>query len=189
MSLTIRLATTADTPALLAIYSHYVTISTATFDVVAPTLAQFAATQALIQSAYPYLVAQTEAGVVGYAYAHQFSARPAYDWSVEATVYLAPSATGHGLARHLYAALEKELRRQHVLTMTACITADNGASIGFHERLGFRQVGAFPNIANKFGRWLGIVWLAKQLTPLPVEPLPLLAYPQLPAMARQVLRT
>lgn len=184
---TIRLATPADAPRLRNIYAHYVQTSTATFDLTAPSVAQFAQAQAEIQARFPYLVATTAAGVVGYAYAHAFANRAAYDWSVETSIYLAPAATGAGLGRQLYALLMQELMRQHVVTVTACITAENLASIRFHQRLGFTQVAAFPTIANKFGRWLGIVWLEKQLMPVPTPPAPVVAYPQLVPLAPQIL--
>lgn len=162
--LTIRTATEKDSKALLAIYAPYVLETPITFEYTVPSLEEF--TQRIVNtlSSYPYLVAVDEKHtIVGYAYAHSYKARTAYDWSVEVTVYIAERAHGLGAGKLLYRALEKELAAQNVVNLTACITGQNDGSIRFHEKMGYKYVGAFEKIGYKFNRWYDVIWMQKRL--------------------------
>lgn len=160
----IRLAKASDASALLAIYGPYVTNTAITFEYDIPSLEEF--TQRIISTLenYPYLVAENDQGeILGYAYAHAYKERVAYDWSVEVTIYLSEKAKGQGIGQKLYQALEEELQKQNILVLTACITGGNTHSIQFHEKLGYQQVGVFKQIGYKFDQWHDVYWLQKMM--------------------------
>ena len=168
----IRPAEERDIPAMLAVYAPYVEETAVSFEYAVPSPEEFRARLARVQSFYPWLVTEQEGLVLGYAYASRFHPRAAYDWSVEVSIYLGRQERGHGLGRQLYEALEAMLRAQNVLSAYACIalaeTPDeylDHASIRFHERMGYRLTGTFPNCGYKFGRWYGMVWMEKRLVP------------------------
>ena len=168
----IRPAEERDIPAMLAVYAPYVEETAVSFEYAVPSPEEFRARLARVQGFYPWLVAEQEGRVLGYAYASRFHPRAAYDWSVEVSIYLGRQERGRGLGRQLYEALEAMLRAQNVLSAYACIahteTPDeylDHASIRFHERMGYRLTGTFPNCGYKFGRWYGMVWMEKRLVP------------------------
>ena len=166
----IRTATKADAPALLNIYAHYVEQTAITFEYEVPSVEEFAGRIEHILEKYPYLVAEAEGEIVGYAYAGTFKARAAYDWSVETTIYVNQKKKRMGIGGKLYAALEEALRAQHILNLNACIgypqkedeylTKD---SEKFHQKLGYRLVGTFHDSGYKFGRWYDMIWVEKML--------------------------
>ncbi|EOH91855.1 GNAT family N-acetyltransferase [Enterococcus pallens] len=160
----IRLAEAADASALLAIYAPYVTDTAITFEYEIPSIEEFTRRITATLKEYPYLVAESEQGeLLGYAYAHAYKERAAYNWSVEVTVYLSEKAKGQGLGKKLYQALETELSKQNILILTACITGGNTHSIQFHEKLGYQQVGVFKQIGYKFEQWHDVYWLQKTI--------------------------
>ncbi|MEO1771741.1 GNAT family N-acetyltransferase [Candidatus Enterococcus ferrettii] len=160
----IRLANAADAPALLAIYAPYVTDTAITFEYEVPSVKEFTQRITSTLKDYPYLVAENDQGeILGYAYAHAYKERDAYNWSVEVTVYLSEKAKGQGIGKQLYQALETELSKQNILILTACITGGNTHSIQFHEKLGYQQVGVFKKIGYKFERWHDVYWLQKTI--------------------------
>jgi phosphinothricin acetyltransferase len=103
----------------------------------------------------------------------------AYDWSVETAIYVARGRGGAGVGAALYAALERELRAQHVVNLGACITAENAGSIGFHRHLGYETVANFAHFGYKFGRWLDVVWMEKTLGEVPDSPDPFIPFSEL----------
>ncbi len=160
----IRLAEAADASALLAIYAPYVTDTAITFEYEIPSIEEFTRRITATLKEYPYLVAESEQGeLLGYAYAHAYKERAAYNWSVEVTVYLSEKAKGQGIGKKLYQALETELSKQNILILTACITGGNTHSIQFHEKLGYQQVGVFKKIGYKFEQWHDVYWLQKTI--------------------------
>ena len=161
MAYRIRTASADDAGALLAVYAPYVTQSCISFETEPPSLEEYRRRVADIAARFPYLVLEQDGNVVGYAYAHEFSERPAYCWSVETSIYLSPGCTGAGVGGILLGALEELLARAGFTNAEACITDDNRASIAFHEKHGYRLRAAFPQCAYKHGRWLGIVWMEK----------------------------
>ena len=171
----IRRARVSDAAALLKIYTPFVispdsSKSDVSFEYEAPTVEEFARRIASISARYPYLVCQLAGEPVGYAYAHPYIERAAYQWGAEVTIYLAPAAQGKGVGRRLYGALEAILRLQNVLTCYSCVTASNSHSVGMHEALGYRIVGRFANAGFKHGHWLDMVWMEKRLAEYPAEP-------------------
>ena len=163
---TIRIASDADLPAITAIYAHYVNNSTASFETEAPSVAEMAARRAEVLSrALPYLVLEdAEGGVAGYAYCNWFKPRPAYRFSAENSIYLAPAAVGGGRGRALLDALCDAATTAGVRQMIAVIGgADNHASIRLHRAAGFTDAGLFKSCGWKFGTWLDVVLMQKSL--------------------------
>ena len=170
MNITIRKADMKDATALLEIYKPYVQNTAITFEYDVPSVQEFEERIARITKKYPYLVAETDEGIVGYAYASTFKDRAAYDWCVETSIYLRAEARGKGTGKKLYEALEAELKKMHVLNANACITyADfedeyhTNASMYFHEKLGYQFVGRFHQCGYKFGKWYDMIWMEKML--------------------------
>lgn len=154
----IRLATTDDAAAIATIYAPFVTDSSISFEVRAPDTAEMASRIAHKLPRFPWLVAEENGAVVGYAYAGPHRERAAYAWSVEVSVYMIEAARRHGVARRLYETLFDLLRRQGFRTAYAGITLPNPASVGFHEALGFTAVGVYRNVGWKQGRWHDVGW-------------------------------
>lgn len=180
-TITIRTATPADAPALLAIYAPYITDTAVSFEYDVPSVEEFADRILGTLKKYPYLVAEVNGQIVGYCYVGILHGRQAYDWSVETSIYVEQHQKRRGIGRLLHDALEQELRRRHFLNMNACIACPMGESdpyltrdsIRFHEKLGYRMVGEFHQCGYKFGRWYHMVWMEKHIgdhadTPLPV---------------------
>ncbi|WP_251865077.1 GNAT family N-acetyltransferase [Enterococcus malodoratus] len=160
----IRVATRADASALAAIYAPYVKETTITFDYDVPSEADFVQKIEETVTAYPYFVAEDDGAILGYAYAHAYKERAAYDWAVEVSVYVDRDKRGNGAGKLLYQTLEDALRKQNIAILTACITGGNQGSIHFHEKLGYQKVAQFPKIGYKFEKWLDVIWLEKFLT-------------------------
>jgi len=161
----IRPSTEADVPALTAIYGHHVLHGTGTFETTPPTEAEMAGRRAdVLGRGLPYLVAEQDGRVVGYAYCQWFKPRPAYRFSAEDSIYLHPEAAGKGLGKQLLAALSAQAEAAGVRKLIAVIgDSANGGSIGVHRALGFTPVGTIANCGWKFGRWLDIVLMEKVL--------------------------
>ena len=172
--ITLRLAVPEDAPALLAIYAPYVENSTASWELEAPSLAEFSARMRQRQSeGYPWLVAQRSGVPVGYAYAGATGTRKGYAYGAEVTVYLAPPAHGQGVGTQLYTALLQLLRLQGYYNALALITYPNKASAAFHASLGFVEEGRIENAGYKFEQWLGLSYYRLPLkAPSPPPHLP-----------------
>ena len=151
---TIRPARLSDAAALAAIYAPYVQNTTVTFEYEAPDVTEFTRRIREIASTYPYLVAEADGKIVGYAYAHRYAVRAAYDWSAETSVYLDPACCGRGVGKALYDALLGLLTVQRVQNVFAIIAIPNEASVGFHRALGFARVGKARQAGYKKDRWL-----------------------------------
>ena len=169
----IRMATAADTKALLDIYAPYIEHTNITFEYVVPTEAEFASRIEEILEKYPYLVYEEDGVIGGYAYAHQFMVRAASQWGAELSVYLAPAFQKKGLGKAFYRALMDILRLQNVEKVYGCIEATNRASYVLHTSLGFVETAVFPRCGFKHGKWLGLMWLEKPMVerrdPLPFQ--------------------
>jgi L-amino acid N-acyltransferase YncA len=166
MTFQIRPAAPDDLAAIQAIYAHHVLTGTGTFELVPPGLDEIQARVAKVaRLGWPWLVAVDAGGaVLGYAYAGPFRERPAYNRTVEDSVYVAPDAQGRGVARGLMAALIDACRAAGAKEMLAVIgDADNFASIGLHRALGFQDAGVLRGVGEKFGRILDVVVLQKKL--------------------------
>jgi L-amino acid N-acyltransferase YncA len=165
MPLTIRPANPDDIPAITEIYRHAVLHGTATFELEPPDVAEMTRRyEALLTAGFPYLVAALDDAVIGYAYAGPYRARPAYRFSVENSVYLAPAAQGKGAGTQLMQVLIAESEKRGYRLMVAVIgDSANLASIGVHRRTGFEMVGTLRNVGLKFGRWLDTVLMQRPL--------------------------
>lgn len=166
----IRIAKAEDARVLLSIYAPYVEATAITFEYKVPSEDEFAARIQHILQKYPYLVAESNGEVLGYAYAGAFKERAAYDWSVETTVYVKKNKKRLGIGRQLYKALEAVLKAQGILNLNACIAYTEEEdkyltkdSVSFHNKMGFQMVGQFHNCGYKFNRWYDMVWMEKQI--------------------------
>lgn len=166
--LEIRTARVDDAEEILTIYRYYVQNTAISFEWETPTVEEFRARIANTLKKYPYLVALREGRIVGYAYAHPFVGRAAYDWSAELTIYLAPEMKKQGLGRALYEELEKKLAQMGILNLYACIGVPEEEdeylsfnSADFHAHMGFSKCGTFSKCGYKFGRWYDMVWMEK----------------------------
>jgi phosphinothricin acetyltransferase len=146
-NLEIRPAVESDVTAVKGIYDEYVASSIATFDTVPST------TESWMSKLDRMYVACSPA-VVGFAYATTYRARPAYDGTVETTIYLAPAATGLGIGRRLYGTLLDRLDEEGVHSAVAVIALPNEASVALHESSGFAEVGVLREVGHKFGRFV-----------------------------------
>jgi len=161
----IRPGTQADLPAITAIYRQAVLEGTATFELMPPDLAEMTRRyEALTSGGFPYLVATLEDEVIGYAYAGPYRPRPAYRFTVENSVYLAPASHRRGIGTALLQKLITESETRGYRQMIAVIgDSANHGSIGVHTRCGFQMIGTHPNVGFKFGRWLDTVMMQRAL--------------------------
>jgi len=155
----IRPSTDADMAAVTGIYRHHVLHGTGTFEVDPPSQADMQARRAeVLGRALPYLVLELEGEVAGFAYCNWFKPRPAYRFSAEDSLYLAPDCAGRGLGRQLLAELMAQAERAGVRKLIAVIgDSANHASIGAHATCGFAHTGVFASCGWKFERWLDVV--------------------------------
>ena len=166
--ITIRTATLSDAQALLNIYAPYVEHTAITFEYDVPSVEEFAFRIKNTLQKYPYLVAEKNGRLLGYAYASPFHERPAYDWAVETSIYVDQNIKHQGIGRRLHDALEDALRSQGILNMNACIAYPpeedeylDRSSVEFHTHMGYRLVGEFYKCGYKFHRWYNMVWMEK----------------------------
>jgi L-amino acid N-acyltransferase YncA len=157
----IRPAAEADLPSVTEIYEHAVRFGTATFELDPPDLAEMTRRfRALIDGGFPYLVAEVDGRVIGYAYAGPYRPRPAYRFTVENSVYLQPAIHRRGIGLQLMQQLIAECVQHGYRQMIAVIgDSANAGSIGVHTKCGFQMIGTHPNVGLKFGRWLDTVMM------------------------------
>jgi L-amino acid N-acyltransferase YncA len=161
----IRPAQPRDLAVITTIYDDAVRHGTASFELDPPDQAEMARRyEALRVGGYPYLVAELDGEIVGYAYAGPYRARPAYRWSVEDSIYVAPQAQRRGIGSALLARLLAEAEAGGFRQMLAVIgDSANTGSVELHRAAGFRLVGTFENVGFKFGRWLDTVLMQREL--------------------------
>ena len=165
----IRFATTADAAQLLRIYAYYVENTAITFEWTVPTVEDFAQRIEKTLGFYPYIVAEEDGVIKGYAYASRFRVRKAYDWSVESSIYIDKDCRHQNVGTLLLNELERLLSLQGILNVNASITSSSDpddkyvtdASRHFHEKHGYRFVGEFQNSGFKFNRWYNMMWMEK----------------------------
>jgi len=162
---TVRAGAEADLPALTRIYNHFVEHTVATFDVEPFTaegrrewFSHYAAT-----GPHRLLVADVDGRVTGYATSGTFRLKPAYERTVETTVYLDPSAAGRGIGSHLYGELLDVVSAEGMHRAYAGVALPNDASEALHRRFGFRDVGTFTEVGWKQGRWVDVRWYERAL--------------------------
>lgn len=160
----IRRATGSDVAAITGIYNHYILHTVVTFEEEPISATEMAARMDATESAgLPWLVAEQNGRLLGYAYAGKWSGRCSYRFSVESTVYLDPSATGRGHGTRLYQALLGVLRDQSRHVVIGGIALPNPASVALHERLGFQKVAHFREVGFKFNRWIDVGYWQTEL--------------------------
>ncbi|MFC3675578.1 GNAT family N-acetyltransferase [Ferrovibrio xuzhouensis] len=161
----IRPSDDRDLPAIAAIYAHHVLHGYASFETEPPDVAELGQRRAaILGKGLPYLVAEIDGAVVGYAYAGPYRPRIAYRFSVEDSIYVAQDAPRRGIGRALLAALIEHCTAQGYRQMVAVIgDTGNMGSIGLHAALGFRVVGTLPSIGFKHGRWVDSVFMQRPL--------------------------
>ena len=163
----IRPATLADIPAITRIYAHAVTHGTASFELTPPDEAEMRARmQNILDDKFPYFVAELGGAVAGYAYASLYRARPAYRFTVENSVYVAPEIHRRGVGKALLLQVIEACTALGFRQMIAVIGDSNqAASIGVHKACGFEPAGNLKNIGFKFGRWLDTPLMQRALGP------------------------
>ena len=164
-AVSVRSATPADVPAITRIYAHAVKHGTASFELDPPDEAEMARRQrTLLNGGYPYIIAEIDGVLAGYAYAGPYRPRPAYRFSVEDSIYVDPDAQRRGVGRVLLEHLIEECERRGFRQMIAVIgDSAQAPSIELHRALGFRMIGAVQNVGYKFGRWLDSVNMQRPL--------------------------
>jgi L-amino acid N-acyltransferase YncA len=164
-NVSIRAATAADISAITRIYAHAVRHGTASFELEPPDEAEMTRRQrALLEGGYPYLVAEADGAVMGYAYAGPYRTRPAYRYTVENSIYIAPEAQRRGIGRILLDRLIAESEARGYRLMIAIIgDSAQAPSIELHRAAGFKMVGAFEAVGYKFDRWLDSVLMQRPL--------------------------
>ena len=169
MTVSIRPATSADAAAIAAVYASYVDGGYATFETSPPDAAEYER-RMLARPRLPWLVAEEDATVLGFAYAARHRERAAYRWSADVSVYLSPGATGRGVGRALYEQLLPAVASLGYVSAFAGIALPNPASVGLHEALGFTLVGIYRDVGYKLGQWRDVGWWQLALRDPPDEP-------------------
>lgn len=163
MQFSIRPVRSADAQEIAAIYRPIVEETTISFEELAPDAAEIARRIASISASHPWLVAQDDGGIAGYAYASRHRERSAYRYSVDVSVYVAQEARGRGVASALYKALFTRLRELEFHRAFAGIALPNEPSVTLHQRFGFTPVGIYSEVGLKFGRWLDVYWCQRSV--------------------------
>ena len=178
---TIRPAEAGDAEALLGIYGQYID-TPITFEYRLPTPEEFRGRILTTLEEYPYLVAEADGRPAGYAYAHRFRERAAYQWGAELSVYVDRRLHRSGAGRALYETLIRLLAAQGLKTVYGCITLPNEKSTAFHEALGFTPAGVFRRAGFKAGAWHDVIWYEKAIGPYGGEPCPPRPYPEIQSL-------
>lgn len=171
---TLRLAGADDFAAIAAITNHYIRTTAIHFGLELVTAGELRASAHESRDVYPWLVAEVDGTVAGYAKAGVFRTRAAYRWITETGIYLEPSHCGRGLGAELYRALLAVLGRQGFHAAVGGIALPNDASVRLHERLGFVHAGTIPRAGRKFERWHDVAFWYLALQPPDHVPAPLL---------------
>ena len=158
----IRPLQSKDTRALLDIYNYYVLNTTVTFDIELLSIETFESKINHIKADYPFIVFEENEVILGYAYGSRFRPKPAYDYVVEATVYIKHTAQGKQIGSKLYQELIAQLRQTNRHTVLGVLTVPNEASVKLHEKFGFEQVAYLKEVGLKFGEWQNAaIWQLK----------------------------
>ena len=162
---TIRQSSLQDVPSIARIYAHHVAHGTGSFETEAPDVAEMTRRRdEVLARQLPYLVAEHDGQVVGFAYANWFKPRPAYRFSAEDSIYVDDSMRGQGVGKLLLQALMAQCEAAGVRKLIAVIgDSANQGSVGVHQAAGFRHVGTMESVGWKFDRWLDVVMMEKTL--------------------------
>jgi phosphinothricin acetyltransferase len=164
----IRPATTKDAVGIAGLYSYYVEKTTISFELIPPDPQEMQKRiSECINSSFEWLVWEDRGSILGFAYYSRFKERRAYDYACETTIYVRHGFLGKGIGNGLYRQLLTGLKKSKHAIALACITVPNEASIGLHEKLGFKNCGIIKNAGRKFGTWLDIGYWVLELKNLP----------------------
>ena len=153
----IRAASEQDADAIAAIYSYYVTDTIVTFEEEPPSPLEIARRIATVRNAgLPWVVAEENDAILGYAYATPWKDRIGYRFSVETTVYLAKDCVGRGIGTQLYNELFRLLEEKGIHSAIGGVALPNDASVGLHEKFGMKKVAEFEEVGVKFDRWINV---------------------------------
>ena len=168
---TIRAVRAEDAAAIAAIYRPYVEETVVSFEEEAPDAAEMARRIAATTATYPWLVAEVDGALAGYAYGRPYNPRAAYRWTCETGIYLDRTARGRGIGRTLYGALLTALAARGFVSAIALISVPNPESTRFHEALGFSAVGIVRGVGFKHGAWHDVGYWQRDLAERPIAPI------------------
>jgi phosphinothricin acetyltransferase len=168
----LRVATPDDGAAAAAIFRPYVEDTAIAFEETPPTAAAMTDRIEKTLETYPWIVAEEDGEIVGYAYASRLRDRAAYRWTAELSVYVDRDRRCAGLGSTLYETLLATLDRQGFQSAFAAVTVPNPESVGFHEALGFEHVGTLPDVGHKLGEWHDVAWFERGLGGREADPAP-----------------
>jgi phosphinothricin acetyltransferase len=171
MSITNRIVAADDAAQILEIYAPFCLATPVSFETEAPSVAEIQRRISSTLEFFPWLVADEDGRVLGYAYGSRHRDRAAYRWSADVSVYVREDARGKGLGRALYTSLFAILRLQGICNILAGITLPNPASVALHEAMGLRPIGLYQQIGFKCGQWHDVGWWQLALPPGGGEPL------------------
>jgi L-amino acid N-acyltransferase YncA len=172
MAAEIRLAAARDAAGIAEIYRPVVESTPISFEVEPPGRQEMQRRLEQTMPAYPWLVYDHGGLIAGYAYGSRHRVRAAYSWSVETTVYVHPDFHRRGIGHGLYLSLFQILMLQGYFNAYAGITLPNPGSVGLHESLGFKSIGAFRKVGHKAGAWYDVGWWHLDLLPPVASPRP-----------------
>ena len=162
----IRLACEADAAAIADVYRPIVESTAISFETEPPDAGDIRRRLSDTLPAFPWLVCDLNGAMAGYVYATRHRVRPAYAWSVDVSVYVAPEYHRRGVGRGLYTSLFAILAAQGFFNAYAGVTLPNAASVGLHESLGFTPVGVYRHVGYKLGAWYDVGWWQRPLQAL-----------------------
>ena len=192
----LRMAEPGDAGQLLDIYRPYVEKTAISFECEVPGLEEFRGRIIWTLKNHPYLTAERDGELLGYAYTGSFVGRAAYGWAAEGTIYLRENQRKTGLGRRLYEAVEAVSRARNIFNLNACIGVPEREddphltrnSLEFHAHMGYRLVGEFRRCGYKFGTWDNMAWMEKLLGEHPASPAPVIPFSNLaPELVRNLL--
>ena len=150
-----------DAEQMLGIYAPYILDNVVSFEIKLPSIEEFQERIKIYTSKYPWLVAEENGRIIGYAYASTYREREAYKYCVETSVYVANDAQRKGVAKKLYDQLFEELKKLELHQAFAVITLPNDKSVAFHAACGFISFATFPEVGFKFNQWHDVHWMRK----------------------------
>ena len=163
MEYVIRPIEERDIPACTRLYNYYIRETTVSFEEEELSVDAFAARVRRISAEYPYLVAERDGQVVGYAYLDRYSERTAYRFTADLSIYVAHDCLAAGAGAARLAEVERRGRAQGIRNIVSIITGKNARSLGFHQKHGFREVGRLEQVGYKFGEWLDVIFMQKNV--------------------------
>jgi phosphinothricin acetyltransferase len=165
----IRDAHDNDIVAMHEVYSPIVESSPISLELEPPSIIELSDRVKKYQSKWAWIIYEQEGKLLGYAYGAPHRERAAYQWTVETSVYVSSEARGQGVGTALYSTLLTRLTELGYCNALAIIVLPNEASVAAHARAGFKEVGVFPAVGRKFGRWYDVGWYYKKLQTQPLE--------------------